>query len=171
MQILETERLILRQLTLDDLQALHRIFSDPITVRFWPAPFTLEATQRWIERSLDHYADFGFGRYALILKTTGELIGDCGILRNEVDGAPENDLGYIIHHPYWRNGYASEAAAACLHDAVEALGLKRLVANMPVAHTGSMRVAEKIGMRRVKTFQNARNRGIDTYVYVYEATR
>lgn len=171
MKVVETEPLTLRDLTLDDLEPLHRIFSDPITMSFWPAPFAEEDTRRWIQRALRDYETLGFGRRAVILKESGELIGDCGLLYTEVDGKSEYDLGYIIHHPYWGNGYATEAAEACKRYAVETLGIGRLVANMPVDHVASARVAEKIGMGCEKTFINAKNRNIATYLYVFTYLR
>lgn len=164
-QALETERLILRRLSMEDFGALHRVFSDPITMKFWPAPFTENETRRWISRAIHDYETLGFGRWALISKETGELIGDCGIMRLEVAGETENDLGYIIHHPHWGNGYATEAAGACKRYALETSGLRRLAANMPVEHTASARVAEKIGMTLEKTFHNPKNRGIETRLY------
>ncbi len=164
-RVLETERLILRRLTPDDLEALHRIFSDSSTMSFWAAPFTEDDTRRWILRALRYYETLGFGRWAVVLKETGELIGDCGILRTEVDGKMEHDLGYVIHHPCWGSGYATEAAEACKHYAIETFGIRRLVANMPVEHTASARVAEKIGMTLEKTFDNPKNRGIETRLY------
>lgn len=81
----------------------------------------------------------------------------------------EHDLGYIVHHPHWSNGYATEAAEACKRYALETLGLRRLVANMPVEHTASARVAEKIGMTLEKTFDNPKNRGIETRLYSLRA--
>lgn len=164
-RVLETERLILRHMTPDDFEALHRVFSDPITMSFWPAPFAEEDTRGWLERALHDYETLGFGHWASILKETGELVGSCGLLHTEVDGRMENDLGYIIHHPHWGNGYATEAAEACKRYAFETLGIRRLAANMPVDHTASARVAEKIGLRLEKTFENPRNRGIETYLY------
>jgi len=165
MKVVETDRLRLRELTPEDLEPLSQILSDPITMSFWPAPLDLEATRQWIDRNLRSYAECGLGRWAVILKETDELIGDCGILKAEVAGRREYDLGYIIHHPYWRRGYAVEAAKACQRYAVETLGLKRLVANMPTDHVASIRVAEKIGMRWEKTFDNPKNRGLATHLY------
>jgi RimJ/RimL family protein N-acetyltransferase len=167
MQIMETERLVLRELTLDDFESLHRILSDPITMQFWPMPFTREATQQWIERNIQHYERCGHGRWAVILKQSNELIGDCGIASSEIDGNLEYDLGYIFHYPYWGQGYASEAASACLRFAVQTLGLQRVVANMATDHRASAKVAEKLGMRRIKIFSNTRNRGITTFLYAF----
>ena len=167
-ETVETERLILRPPTREDSEALHRIFSDPTTMSFWPVPFTEDDTRRWISRSIQDHEESGFGRQPVILKTSGEIIGDCGVMRAEIAGKPEYDLGYIIHYPFWRNGYAVEAAEACKRHAVEQLGIRRLVANMPVDHKASIRVAEKVGMQREKTFRNPKNRDIETYLYALE---
>lgn len=167
MQI-ETQRLHLRPLTPDDLPALHRILSDPITMSFWPAPFSEDASRAWIERQMQNYQQHGFGRLALIERVSGELIGDCGIMPALIDGQPENDLGYIIFHTFWRQGYASEAAAAWLQHGFDLLQLDRICANMPVDHLGSRRVAEKIGMRLEREFHNQRNRNILTCLYAAE---
>jgi [ribosomal protein S5]-alanine N-acetyltransferase len=169
--MLETERLILRPWTYEDHESLHRILSDPVTMQFWPAPFTPEQTRGWISNILAHYATHGYGRMAVVLRASGAIIGDCGVMNLEINGRPEHDLGYIIHHPYWRQGYAVEAASACLSHSIDTLGLTRVVANMAVDHTGSMRVAERLGMRRERTFANPRNRGIMTHLYVFECDR
>ena len=168
-EIVETERLVLRPPVPEDLEALHRIFSDPVTMSFWPAPFAENDTRRWISRSLRDHEEMGFGRRPVILKSSGEIVGDCGILRAEIAGKTEYDLGYIIHHPHWGKGYASEAAEACKRHAVETLGIWRLVANMPADHAASIRVAENVGMRWEKTFRNPRNRDIETHLYAFVA--
>lgn len=168
-EMLETERLLLRPPDPGDFEALHRIFSDPVTMSFWPAPFTEEDTRQWISRSLRDHEEIGFGRRPVVLKSSGEVVGDCGIMRAEIAGKTEYDLGYIVYHPFWDNGYASEAAEACQRYAVEQLGIRRLVANMPTDHAASIRVAEKIGMHWEKTFRNPRNRDIETHLYVLPA--
>lgn len=166
--ILSTDRLLLRRWSLHDLDALHAIMGDPVTMRFWPAPFERDATRVWIARNLERYQEDGFGRWALIVRATGELAGDCGIIRSQVAGQLENDLGYIVHHPFQGYGYATEAAAACLSYATDTLRLTRVVANMPQDHHASARVAEKIGMRLERTFSNPRNRNLPTLLYVWE---
>jgi ribosomal-protein-alanine N-acetyltransferase len=80
-------------------------------------------------------------------------------------GQREHDLGYIIHHPYWRQGYGLECARACLEYGIHTLGLRRIVANMAHDHIASARVAERLGMRREASFHHPRNRNILTYVY------
>lgn len=169
MIIVESERLGLRSFTMDDLPALHAILSDPTTMRFWPAPLAVDASQQWIEHSIASYKEHGFGRWAVVERGSGALIGTCGILLLEVAGVVEHDLGYIIHHPYWNHGYATEIAGAAKEYATNSLGIRRLVANMATDNTSSRRVAEKIGMRLETTFINPRNRDLPTYLYAFVA--
>ena len=164
--MIETKRLLIRKYTAEDVPALHKILSDPVTMSFWPAPFSLEQTRGWIERSIKSYDEYGFGRMAVILKATGAVIGDCGIIFNyELKGKKENDLGYIIHNPYWGKGYGAEAAGAVMQYAFETLKLERIIANMAFDNIASARVAEKIGMKKEKEFYNPRNRNILTYLF------
>lgn len=158
-------QLILRPYSIDDVDALHKILSDKITMSFWPAPFTKEQTSRWLERSIKSYAENGFGRFAVQLKESGKLIGDCGIMVSELDENQENDLGYIIYHNYWGRGFGTEAAQACLNYAFNELGLTRMAANMAFDNFSSIRVAEKIGMKKEKEFLNKRNRNLLTFLY------
>jgi RimJ/RimL family protein N-acetyltransferase len=166
--ISETPRLQLREYQADDLMALHVLLSDPITMQFWPAPFTPEATSKWIERQMRSYAERGYGRWAVIGKDSGEQIGDAGFMLANINGHDEVDLGYIIHYPYWRQGFAVEAAAACLAYARAKLPIDRAVANMPHDHLASKRVAERLGMSYAGEFLNARNRNIRTLLYTIE---
>lgn len=168
MNIYETERLIIREYSMSDINDLSTIQSNSMTMNFWPTPFTLQQTENWILDNIERYNKLGFGRWAIILKDNNILIGDCGIMVKDIDGQDENDLGYIIHYPYWQKGFAFEAANACKEYAFTKLGLNRLCANMPYNHDASRRVAEKIGMKKVKEFNNSRNRDILTYLYSCE---
>jgi [ribosomal protein S5]-alanine N-acetyltransferase len=161
-KVLETERLILRKFTEKDLPQLHEILSNPETMKFWPAPFTLEQTQRWLNRSITANK---LTRYAVILKENGELIGDFGFMRTEVNGVEENDLGYIFSKEYWGKGLATEAASTCLKYGKEILQLERIVASMENKNIASKRVAEKIGMKLEREFINARNRNLPTLLF------
>lgn len=163
--LLQTQHLAIKPYEPDDVDRLLTILSDPITMRYWPQPFTREGVEAWIGRSLQSYQLHGFGRYAVTLKETEELIGDAGIWKSTIAGEEINDLGYIIHHPYSGRGYGTEVAAALKDYAFTTLQLDSLHANMPWDHHASRRVAEKIGMQFVKKFQNERNRNIDTLLY------
>ena len=168
-EILKTNRLILRKLTFDDVDRIYQILSDPITMQFWPKPFDYEGAERWVKRSIDAYRDLGFGRYAVILKSSGELIGDCGYMRTKVNGVEENDLGYILDKKFWNQGFATEAAKACLQYGLEVLKMKRIVASMETKNLASKAVAENIGLRLEQEFVNSRNRDLPTFLLSTEA--
>ena len=110
--MLETQRLLLREYTSDDFDALYEIMSDAETMQHYPAPFDEARTRRWIEWNLENYAKYGFGLWAVVLKETGEFIGDCGITIQNIDGEMLPEIGYHIHKKYWRRGFAKEAARA-----------------------------------------------------------
>lgn len=162
---LQTARLTLRPYQQDDVDRLLPILSDPTTMEFWPQPLTHEDVVKWIDRSLQSYDQYGFGRYAVTLENSDELIGDVGLLSTTIIDQPVIDLGYIIHHPHWAKGYAIEAATAVRDYAFSTLKLPTLHVNMPWNHRGSQRVAERLGMTLVQEFSNPRNRNILTLLY------
>ncbi|MHC5040465.1 MAG: GNAT family N-acetyltransferase [Planctomycetota bacterium] len=151
MAVIETERLRLRELTLEDLPSLHRVLSDPVAMRHYPKPFSEEDSRGWIRWNLDNYREHGFGLWAVIRKAEGDLIGDCGLTYQRIDGVQELEVGYHILREAWCRGYATEGATACRDFAFEVLRATRLVSWMKPANTASWRVAEKIGMRFEKS--------------------
>ncbi len=165
MKTIYTNRLILRPYTIQDFDALHSVLSDRFTMRYWPEPFTAEQTMRRIEKSLSTYEKNGFGKFAVELKESGKLIGDCGITLVEIEGKVENNLGYIIHHDFHGNGYGTETAKACVSYAFVDLQLERLTANMTANNKASIRVAEKLGMTKEKEFFKQRDGGLLSYMY------
>jgi len=166
MLILETPRLLLRHLTADDIDPLYKILSNPETMSFWPAPLTQIQCHQWIEGAQKSYKQHGFGRCAVILKSTGELIGDCGIAKSEVNKVLENDLGYILDKNFWGQGLATEMAQALLHYGQNILKLERIVINMPKDHSASKHVAEKLGLKLDQEFKNVKNRHLPTLLFV-----
>lgn len=165
---IETERLILRTYCADDLPALAALLGDAVTMRFWPKPLTFEQAEGWLRLNRERREQSIFGRRAVILKATGRLIGDAGVVRAELDGEERDDLGYILAAPHWGHGYATEAARALASLYLHGHGRPCLYANMAHDHVASQRVAERIGMRPVGEYANARNRGIRTYLYRLE---
>ncbi len=144
--LLETERLRLRELRPDDVNALHGVLGDPETMRYYPHPFTREETTAWIDKNLERYAEDGHGLWAMELKTSGELIGNCGPTVQRVDGDDLVEIGWHVRRDLWRRGFATEAAEACRDHAFDALGLPRVISLVRPENKGSCRVAEKIGM-------------------------
>ncbi len=145
-QILETTRLILREFRTDDADALVLVLSDPETMRFYPAPYDRAGVENWIARNLRRYADDGHGLWAMILKPTGELIGDCGLTVQDVEGSNEIEIGYHLRRNLWRQGLATEAARACRDYGFARLPVERIISLIRPENLSSRRVAEKNGM-------------------------
>ncbi|HXZ78700.1 MAG TPA: GNAT family N-acetyltransferase [Terriglobales bacterium] len=144
--VLETPRLFLRRLTLSDSEALFAVLGDPITMQFYPEPLTRQGVQRWIERNLERYENDGYGLWGIALKTSGQLVGDCGLVRQLVEGRPEIEVGYHVRRDQWRRGYATEAARACIDYAFRNLRVSRVISLIRPENLPSRRVAEKNGL-------------------------
>lgn len=164
--ILETERLYLRHFEADDAAALHEIFSDAETMRFYPAPFTIEQTHTWISRNQNRYKADGFGLWAVCLKDTDEVIGDCGLITQIINGEAEVEIGYHIHKRYWSKGFAAEAALKCKEYGFQQLKKNKLVSIIAPNNIQSIKVAEKIGF----TFEREEHI-FNKKHYIYSGTR
>ncbi len=146
MPILETPRLILREFVPADVDALARILSDPETMRFYPMPFDHTGVEEWIARNRRRYANEGHGLWAMVLKTTQEVIGDCGLVVQEVDNTNEIEIGYHVRRDHWNHGFATEAARACRDFGFAHLPVDRLISLIRPENLPSRRVAENNGM-------------------------
>ena len=164
---LETKRLILREYTVDDFDALYAILSDPVTMKHYPKPYDAAGTNRWLTWSLNNYQEYGFGLWAIELKETGEFIGDCGITMQNIDGELLPEIGYHIHKNYWRNGYAKEAASAVRDWAFANTNFDTLYSYMKYTNVASYSTAASIGMTKIKEYPDDK----DGIVYVYSITR
>lgn len=143
---LETERLLLRELTLDDTDALSAVLGDVETMRFYPAPFDRGQVVEWIERQMRSYRERGHGLWAAVLKETNEMIGDCGLTVQHPIGIEEIELGWHIHLAHQGKGYATEAGLACRDRGFAQLDVPRLVSMIRPENEPSRRVAHKVGM-------------------------
>ncbi len=151
-KILETERLILREMTQDDYSDLCEILQDKETMYAYEHAFSDDEAQTWLEKQLNRYKNDGFGLWAVIEKTSGEFVGQCGITWQDIDGETVPEIGYLFKRKYWHNGYASEAAKACKEYAFDTLGFDRVYSIIRDNNYASQRVAERNGMKEVKTF-------------------
>jgi [ribosomal protein S5]-alanine N-acetyltransferase len=146
MPVLQTQRLTLREFEPEDLDALAMILCDPETMRYYPVSFDRAACVDWIQRNRSRYTDDGYGLWAMILNSTGELIGDCGLVRQSVDGIDEIEIGYHVRRDQWGHAYASEAAQARRDYAFSHFKVDRLISLIRPENLPSCRVAEKNGM-------------------------
>lgn len=143
--LLETERLVLRPKSLDDLPFMHRLLSDPAVMRFvGDGPRSLQTVRELLLRHLEHQRVHGFSLWLVSERAGAEPIGDCGLM--PLDGGPEIEVGYRFVPSAWGRGYASEAAAAALRYGFDVAGLDEIVAVAYPENTASRRVMEKIGM-------------------------
>jgi RimJ/RimL family protein N-acetyltransferase len=146
MHILETERLLLREFVPEDVDALALVLSDPEAMRYYPAVLSRAGVASWIERNRRRYADAGHGLWAMVLKSSGEVIGDCGLTRQYVDGTEEVEIGYHVRRDMWGHGYAPEAARASHSYGFRQLNAARLISLIRPENLPSRRVAEKTGL-------------------------
>ena len=145
--VIETARLALREMSLDDLDFVAAMLAHPEVMRFWPQTYSREEAEFWVRRQQDRYARDGHGYWLALDKTTGEPVGQAGVLQVQFDGREEPGLGYIIHRPFWRKGFATEAAAASLQYAFDRLDVPRVVSLIRPENESSLGVARKIGMK------------------------
>lgn len=144
---LQTRRLTLRPLERGDLDAIAALLGDAEALEHWGPPLDRAGAAGWIERNLARYEDVGFGRCAVLLGATGELIGDCGLVPTTIEGAAEVELGWNVTRAQQGRGIATEAAAAWRDHAFAELGLARIVSMISEPNLPSRRVAEKLGLR------------------------
>jgi RimJ/RimL family protein N-acetyltransferase len=144
---LVTERLVLRLLRDSDLDALAAIYADPRTMRFLGGPRTRDDTRMRLGWMIAAHREQGFGLWATTLRVDGALIGRCGILVQDVEGAVEHEIAYLLGSQWWGRGYATEAAAAIRDHAHGRLGFDRLMSLIDPENTPSQAVARRIGMQ------------------------
>ncbi|MFT8889768.1 MAG: GNAT family N-acetyltransferase [Ethanoligenens sp.] len=150
--VLETERLILRRLSNHQFDALKTMLADPEVMAAWEHPFSDEEITGWITAQKERYRETGAGYYAAVLKETGEIVGQIGLLWSEIEGKQRLEVAYILQKAYWHRGLASEGARACVAYAFQTFGVKAVYAAIRPENAPSAAVAERIGMKRVGQF-------------------
>ncbi len=150
---IETTRLCLKRFRNEDLNRYAAIMSDDEIGKWFPGGkgFTIEQATKSFGSILKHWEKHGFGIYAVTRREDGILLGRCGL--NYIDETSEVEVDFVIAKNYWRRGYATEAAKACLAYGFEALNLDRIIALSKPENVASRRVMEKAGMRYVKDAQ------------------
>lgn len=158
--ILETERLYMREMTQEDFPALCRIMQDEEVMYAYEGAFNDEEVQGWLDRQRMRYQKLGFGLWAVVLKESNEMIGQCGLTMQPWKEEEVLEIGYLFQRTFWHKGYAAEAARGCKKYAFEVLKAKEVCSIIRDTNTASRRVALRNGMEKkdswVKHF-----RGID----------
>lgn len=146
--ILETERLYLRELTQEDYPSLCRILQDEETMYAYEGAFCDTEVQEWLDRQISRYRRWGFGLWAVILKETDQMIGQCGLTMQPWKGEEVLEVGYLLERNFWHRGYATEAARACRDYAFEVLQAKEVCSIIRDTNLASQKVAIRNGMCR-----------------------
>lgn len=158
--ILETERLYMREMTQEDFPALCRIMQDEEVMYAYEGAFNDEEVQGWLDRQQMRYQKLGFGLWAVVLKESNEMIGQCGLTMQPWKEEEVLEIGYLFQRAFWHKGYAAEAARGCKKYAFEVLKAKEVCSIIRDTNTASRRVALRNDMEKkdswVKHF-----RGID----------
>lgn len=168
MNILSTARLTLRELTVGDAADLYRIHREEGVWKYFlgSPPASVAEERAFIERHLRNYQQHGFGFWATVLRETGELVGRCGLLAQEVDGRKETEIAYLLSPRFWGRGLASGAARGLRDYGFQTLGCPRLVSLILPENAASKRVAIAAGLRLEKNTAFAGRE-----VEVYSVTR
>ena len=144
---IETDRLLLRALKMDDTEAVFAYASDPEVSRYvgWPTHTDIQDSRAFLDLTLRKYESGGEPDWGIVYKGDGRLVGTCGFtnLSRENDRA---EIGYVLHRHYWGRGLTTEAARAIIRHGFDRMGLNRIEARCIAEHTASSRVMEKAGM-------------------------
>lgn len=108
--------------------------------------FSDQEVQEWLDRQISRYQKWNFGLWAVILKETGEMIGQCGLTMQPWKNTEVLEIGYLFNRAYWHKGYAAEAAKACKEYAFEVLGANEVCSIIRNTNTASQKVAVRNGM-------------------------
>ena len=169
MKVLETDRLVLRRMSVDDADFMLGLLNEPSWLRFIGdrGVRTREDARAYILKGpVDMYDRLGFGLYITELKGEGTPIGICGLVKR--DFLADVDIGFALLPGFWGQGYAYEAASAVMEHGKGALGLKRIVAITNPENHSSIRLLEKLGLKFDRMIRATAD-GPEIRLFVWEA--
>lgn len=155
--MLETKRLFLRDMTNSDFDALYKVLSDSDIMQHYPYTFDEKRVRGWIDKNIERYKIFGFGLWAVCLKETGEMIGDCGLTMQLINGQIKPEIGYHIRKDCQMRGYAKEAATAVRDWAFKNTPFNIIYSYMKKSNTASCKTAMSWGCKQVDEFKDNEN--------------
>lgn len=167
--ILETERLILREMDQSDFGSICKILQDEETMHAYEGAFNDKEAHEWLDRQISRYKKWGFGLWAVILKETNELIGQCGLTMQPWKENEVLEIGYLFRRQYWHKGYATEAAKACKEYAFNTLKNKEVCSIIRDTNIPSQNVAIRNGMIKKDSWIK-HYKGVDMLHYRYVIT-
>lgn len=150
--ILETDRLYLREMAENDLENLSTLLKDKRVMYAYEHDFDMNDIKEWLYRQMRRYQKDNFGLWAIILKETKEFIGQAGLTLQKCEGEEVLEIGYLLKYDYWHKGYALEAVKGCKKYAFDNLKAEAVYSIIKYDNISSQRVAENLGMTKVKEF-------------------
>ena len=150
--VLETERLVLREMTQADYPALAAVLQDEQTMVAYEGAFSDAEVQEWLDKQLTRYREDGFGLWMVAEKASGESVGLAGVTWQTVEGERVPEIGYLFNRTYWHRGYAAEAACGCKRYAFETLLFPEIYSIIRDTNLASINVAIRNGMLARKRF-------------------
>lgn len=168
--ITTTKRLIIRELSVEDITQIYKIYSNPEVKKY------IDDIDEYLENEIEKhkayirnvYNFYGYGLWGVFSKETGDLIGRCGIQNSFINGTNEIELGYLLDRNHWGLGYAIECVKAIFKYAFNELSLERIVAVIDPLNLRSIKVAEQAGMKCVSHIER-NNRNYLFYVITKES--
>lgn len=165
--ILQTRRLYLREMDQGDFAALSKILQDEETMYAYNGAFSDEETQSWLDKQINRYHTYGFGLWAVVLKETGEMIGQCGITVQPWKTSEVLEVGYLLQRDFWHKGFATEAAKACMEYAFTKLNAHQVCSIIRDTNLASQKVALRNGMTKSSDTWIKHYRGVDMPHYLF----
>ena len=170
MKFIETERLILRRLELSDFENLCSILQNEEVMYAYNGAFDNEEVQQWLDRQLARYQNEGMGLHAIILKDSGEFIGQCGLTMQDWKETQVLEIGYLFRKAFWHKGYATEAAVVCREYTFNTLNANEVCSIIRDTNIASQRVALRNGMAKIDEFIK-HYRGVDMPHFLFVTRR
>ena len=168
--LLETQRLTLREMTQADFSVLCKNLQDDDVMYAYEGAFSSDEVQGWLDRQLERYKEHGFGLWAVVLKETGIMIGQCGLSMQDFNSNKVLEVGYLFQKDCWHHGYASEAAITCKEYAFDKLNAKEVFSIIRDTNIPSQNVAIRNGMACIDKFVK-HYRGVDMPHFLFSAKK
>ena len=149
---LQSTRIKLREFEQFDFPDLAEMLQDPRVMYAYEHVFSDRDVQEWLDRQQTCYFRYGFGLWAIVLRETGEMVGQAGLTMQPCEETEVLEIGYLLKRRFWHQGYATEAAEVCKQYAFSQLQAPKVYSIIKADNEPSKRVARAIGMQREKKF-------------------
>lgn len=146
--IIETERLVLREISKNDYKEISNILKDIEIMYAWEKEFSDEEVKSWIDKNLTRYYNDGFSYYLALNKFNNSVVGVMGPLIENIDGKEYIGVAYILNKKYWSKGYATEGVRACIEYAFKKLNANKVIAQIRPENKSSLNVAKRLNMKK-----------------------